>query len=217
MPACVWLFVTLWTEAHWAPLSMGFYRWEYESGLPFPSPGDLPKPGIEPATPESPALAGRLLTTEPRGKPLFIYRTILNIFRVRASEQRASISLRMVWNPVASPILSPYLQEDALGIPELASISRSFALSFLICSWAISSLFSALLSPTLFPFIPWARPLIWGSLQELLPPFLSAWKGITHSSRIQIQLLTSFLWWVDSDSTDSDHNVVVLHPSSSSR
>ena len=55
----VWLFETAWTVAHQAPLSMGFSRQEYWSGLPFPSPGDLPKPGIEL---ESPALAGGFFT-----------------------------------------------------------------------------------------------------------------------------------------------------------
>ena len=49
-----------------APLSMGFSRQEYWSGLPFPSTGDLPDPG---AGPQSPALAGRFFTTEPPGKP----------------------------------------------------------------------------------------------------------------------------------------------------
>ena len=51
-------FVTPWTVGSQAPLSMGFPRQEYWSGLPFPSPGDLPDPGIEP---ESPALAGKFL------------------------------------------------------------------------------------------------------------------------------------------------------------
>ena len=46
--SCVLLLVTLWTVAHQAPLSMGFSRQEYWSGVPFPSPGDLPNPGIEP-------------------------------------------------------------------------------------------------------------------------------------------------------------------------
>ena len=46
--SCVWLFATPWTVAHKAPLSMGFFRQEYWSGLPFPSPWDLPNPGIEP-------------------------------------------------------------------------------------------------------------------------------------------------------------------------
>ena len=50
-----------WTIAHQAPLSMGFSRQEYWSGLPFPSPGDLPNPGIEPG---SPALQADDLPTE---------------------------------------------------------------------------------------------------------------------------------------------------------
>ena len=45
------LFATPWTVANQAPLSMGFSRQEYWSGLPFPSPGDLPNPGIEPGSP----------------------------------------------------------------------------------------------------------------------------------------------------------------------
>ena len=61
--------VTPWTVAHQALLSMGFPRQEYWSGLPFPSPGDLPDPGIRPASPESPCIAGRFFTTEPPGKP----------------------------------------------------------------------------------------------------------------------------------------------------
>ena len=47
----VQLFATPWTVAYQAPLSMGFSRQEYWSGLPFPSPGDLPDPGIEPGSP----------------------------------------------------------------------------------------------------------------------------------------------------------------------
>ena len=61
----VQLFATPWTIAYQAPLSMGFARQEYWSGLPFPSPGDLPDPGIKPA---SPALACGFFTTEPPGK-----------------------------------------------------------------------------------------------------------------------------------------------------
>ena len=59
-------FVTPWTVAHQAPPSMGFSRQEYWSGLPFPSPGDLPDPGIKP---RSPALQAKALTSEPPGKP----------------------------------------------------------------------------------------------------------------------------------------------------
>ena len=56
-------FVTPWTVARQAPLSMGFSRQEYWSGLPFPPPGDLPDPGAEPASLKSPALAGGFFTT----------------------------------------------------------------------------------------------------------------------------------------------------------
>ena len=59
----VQLFATPWTVAHQASLSMGFSRQEYWSGLPFPSPGDLPNPGIEYKSLVSPALAGELFTT----------------------------------------------------------------------------------------------------------------------------------------------------------
>ena len=59
-------FVTPWTVTCQAPLSMGFSRQEYWSGLSFPSPGDLPDPGIEPV---SPSLVARFFTTEPPGKP----------------------------------------------------------------------------------------------------------------------------------------------------
>ena len=54
--SCVRLFVTLWTLAHQAPLSMRFSRQDYWSGLPCLSPGDLPDPGIEPTFPAAPAL-----------------------------------------------------------------------------------------------------------------------------------------------------------------
>ena len=58
----VQFFVTSWTVASQAPLSMGFSRQEYWNGLPFLPPGDLPDPGIKPMSPESPA--GAFFTTE---------------------------------------------------------------------------------------------------------------------------------------------------------
>ena len=60
------LFAAPWTVAYLAPPPMGFSRQEYWSGLPFPSPGDLPNPGIEP---RSPAFQADALTPEPPGKP----------------------------------------------------------------------------------------------------------------------------------------------------
>ena len=65
VPSQVQLFDTPWTIACQAPLSLGFFRQEYWSALPFPSPGDLPGLGIEPA---SPALEVDSLPSEPPGK-----------------------------------------------------------------------------------------------------------------------------------------------------
>ena len=69
----VLLFATPWAVAHQAPLSMGFPRQKYWSGLPFPSPEDLPDMGIKSRSPESPALAGGFFTPEPTVKPVYVY------------------------------------------------------------------------------------------------------------------------------------------------
>ena len=66
----VLLFATPWTVASQAPPSLGFSRQEYWSGLPFPSPGDLPNPGIKPG---SPVLQADTLPSEPQGKSVHIY------------------------------------------------------------------------------------------------------------------------------------------------
>ena len=63
------IFASAWTIARQAPLSMGFPRQEYWSGLPFPLSGELPNPRTEPASPAAPELAGRYFTAEPPGKP----------------------------------------------------------------------------------------------------------------------------------------------------
>ena len=64
--SCIQLFMTPWTVAHQAPLSMGFSKQEYWSGLPFPSSGYLSDPGVEP---RSPALQADSLPSETPGKP----------------------------------------------------------------------------------------------------------------------------------------------------
>ena len=64
--SCIQLFATPWIVACQAPLSMGFSGQEYWNRLPFPSPGDLPDPGIKP---KFPTLAGGLFTTEQPEKP----------------------------------------------------------------------------------------------------------------------------------------------------
>ena len=65
----VQLFADLRTMACWAPLSMGFSRQDYWSGLPCPSPGDLPNPGTENASPATLASTGGFFTAEPPGSP----------------------------------------------------------------------------------------------------------------------------------------------------
>ena len=67
--SCVQLFATPWTVAHQAPLSMGFSRQEYWSGLPCPPPGDRPNPGIEP---RSTSLQVDSLLSEPPKKPILV-------------------------------------------------------------------------------------------------------------------------------------------------
>ena len=75
---CMWvlshvqLSATPQRVARQAPLSIGFSRQEYWSGLPFPPPGALPDPGIEPVSLASPALAGRFFTTALLGKPKLV-------------------------------------------------------------------------------------------------------------------------------------------------
>ena len=73
--SCIQLFATPWTVAYQAPPFMGFSRQEYWSGLPFPSPGDLPDPGIEPG---STAFQADALTSEPPGKPQLCFVLVTN-------------------------------------------------------------------------------------------------------------------------------------------
>ena len=73
---------TPWIITHQAPLSMGFLRWEYWSGLPFPCPGDLLNPETEPT---SPPLAGRVFTTEPPGKKVYNKTEMDSQYRKQAS------------------------------------------------------------------------------------------------------------------------------------
>ena len=68
--SCIQLFATLWTVARQVPLSIEFFRKEHWSGLPFPTPKDLPDPGIKAVSPEPPALeSGYLSTLNHLGSP----------------------------------------------------------------------------------------------------------------------------------------------------
>ena len=82
-----------------APLSMKISKQGYWSGLPFPTPGDLPNPGIEPTYPTAPAATGRFFTTEPPGKPMGSVVTPKSICCTRASE--SELTWRLVFTEVA--------------------------------------------------------------------------------------------------------------------
>ena len=79
------LFATLWTIACQASLSIGFSRQEYWSGLPWPPPGDLPDPGIEPASPASPAFQVDSLPLSHQGSPMYLYVTVKSFKQCRSS------------------------------------------------------------------------------------------------------------------------------------
>ena len=86
------LFATPWTVAYQAPLSMEFSRQEYLSGLPFPTPGNLPHPGTKPTSLASPVLAGRVFTTGTT------WEVSIGTANRQTSLQRASLLTQMLKN-----------------------------------------------------------------------------------------------------------------------
>ena len=116
-------FVTPWTVAHQAPLSSGFPRQEYWSGLPFPFPGDLPDLGIEPVFP---ALAGRFCTTEPPGTPtsLVVIYPLTGIFYLLTTFTHSNSPPTLVTTNMISflPSLSKYNTMLVPGVPRSDSI-----------------------------------------------------------------------------------------------
>ena len=115
MVSRVWLFATPWTIAHQAPPSMKFSRQEYWSGLPFPHPGDLPNPGIQPSSCAAPVLAARALV-------------FLAAFVLKGRWGWASLVAQMVKNPPAmQEIWVRFLDwEDSLE-KEMATLSSILA------------------------------------------------------------------------------------------
>ena len=125
-------FETPWTVACQSSLSMGFPRQEYWSGLPFPSPEDLPNPEIEP---KFPALAGRFFTAEPPGKPL---KTIV-------VHSLSRVQLFMTWWTAAHQAsLSFTISQSLLRLMSIKSVMPSNHL--ILC-------LPILLLPSIFPII----------------------------------------------------------------
>ena len=103
----VWLFATLWTTAYQAPLSMGFSRQEYWSGLPCPPPGDLPDLGIEPASLMSPASAGGFWTINATWKAQAFFPSLPHPLQCYLLGQ---------WAAVCGPAAE--IRENCLNFPE---------------------------------------------------------------------------------------------------
>ena len=101
------LFATLWSVARQAPLSMGFSRQEYWSGLPCPPPGDLPNPGIEPESLMSPALAGGFFTTSTTWEARGHADQILNCLSCNTLENEKEVLLTIVPRWQVSIITGP--------------------------------------------------------------------------------------------------------------
>ena len=99
------LFVTPWTIACQAPLSMEFSSQEYHSGLPFPSPGDLPNPGIKPG---SPALQAGSLPSEPPGTPQIMIKYLLD-YQKQSNCVKSITNRQMIWADVSFDAISSTL------------------------------------------------------------------------------------------------------------
>ena len=152
-------FVTLWTVACQAPLSMGFSRQEYWNGLPCPPPGDFPDQGIEPTSLMSPALTGRLLllllffTTSAAWKAFtgFLLRPVLGIFPVQSTSlsrwlvlagQLAGLQFRILL-PLGDWLLNCLAPKSPLLLRKLLDLnlttfcleSRQFIWSELLRKW----------------------------------------------------------------------------------
>ena len=103
----IWFSVTPWTVAHHVPRSVEFSSQEYRSGLPFPSPGDLPHPGIQP---RSPALQADSFLTEPPGKPAW---RITLCFKKKLQK---ITSLLVQWIPFSNFFLLWLLSERMVAV-----------------------------------------------------------------------------------------------------
>ena len=135
----VWLFVTLWTIAQQAPLSMGFSRQKYWSGLPFPSPGNLPDSGIKHA---SPPLTGGFFTTEPPGKPRGILRWSANLHRAEGSRKLIHTQSLALWGRLSSFLhfLVLFIQKIWTLLPTQVYLEQDcFACTWAVGTWSMLS------------------------------------------------------------------------------
>ena len=143
----VQFFATPWTVAFQAPLSMGFSRQEYWSGLPGPPPGGLPDPGMEPTSLMSPALAGGFCTTSATGSAL----TILHWWRWMVESWRGRISFLSRTSFGREETMATHSSNLAWGIPQMEEPGRLQSVG----SWRVRHDWATSLS--LFTFMHWRR------------------------------------------------------------
>ena len=115
-------FATPWAVAHQVPLFMEFSSREYWSGLPFPTPGDLPDSGIEPSSLASLVLAGGFFTTEPPGKPTHILLTMYKFSLLLSKAKLVAASL-----PCLSTIFSLVSSFFLFFIIKFSCSTRSYS------------------------------------------------------------------------------------------
>ena len=142
----VLLFVTPWTVAYQAPPSMGFSRQECWSGLPFPSPGDLPNLGIEPG---SSALQADALTSEPPGKLQNEWNLLL-----KTTDNQKRIDLYLVpFSSVAQLCLILCNSMASLSITNSQSLLKLISIKSMMPSNHLILCHALLLPPSIFPSI----------------------------------------------------------------
>ena len=113
--SCVRLLVTHWTVAHQAPLSLGFSRQEYRSGLPCPPLGDLPNTGIKPMSPVSPALQVDFLLLSHQGSPIGKFIPTFQMKKLRSRETQVQNEWQQFEpqnNLVPKPAFCYYVNEE---------------------------------------------------------------------------------------------------------
>ena len=148
---------TPWTVAHQASLSMGFSRQEYWIGLRCPPPGDLPRPGIKPASLGSPALAGRFFTTSTTWKPTALYQHTLSHPHVQSAFVPNTPTLR-------SPLGLPFVQ-DKIKNPVLSKeVPHRLSLQLVFLLWAAYDCHPQYLnsSQALLLSLPWTQEVLVG-------------------------------------------------------
>ena len=133
--------VTLWTVARQAPLPVRFSRREYWRGLPCPPPGDLPEPGVSCIS----SIASGFFTTEPLGKPLYVFSSVQSLSRVWlfvtpwTTAHQASLSITNCWSlpkPMSIESVMPsnhLLLCRPLLLPSIFPSLRVFANKSVLC------------------------------------------------------------------------------------